>query len=142
MFRQFMVPHLKTMTDIIHKAGAKVRIHCHGKIGRVLDMILETGCDAIDPCEPPPDGDIDLGEVKGRALAQRVSVWGNMELKLLEQGTPEQVREEVRRIMEKAKPDGGFILLPTASPVNSPLSSQTEANIMAFIDAGLEFGQY
>jgi uroporphyrinogen-III decarboxylase len=105
-------------------------------------MILETGCDAIDPCEPPPDGDIDLGEVKGRSLAQRVSVWGNMELKLLERGRPEQVREEVRRIMEKAKPNGGFILLPTASPVNIPLSSQTEANIMAFIDAGLEFGQY
>jgi uroporphyrinogen-III decarboxylase len=142
MFRQFMVPRLKAMTDIIHKAGAKVRLHCHGKIGRVLDMILETGCDAIDPCEPPPDGDTDLGEVKRRSLAQGVSVWGNMELKLLEQGTPEQVREEVRRIMEKAKQGGGFVLLPTASPVNVPLSPKTEVNIMAFIDAGVEFGHY
>jgi len=142
MFQRFMVPHLKTMTDTIHKAGAKVRIHCHGKIGRVLDMILESGADAIDPCEPPPDGDIDFDEVKRRALARGVSVWGNMELKFLEQGTPEQVRQEVRRIMEKAKPGGGFVLLPTASPCSVPLSSQTEANIMAFIDAGLEFGQY
>ncbi len=142
MFRRFMLPHLKTMVDLIHQAGAKARIHCHGRIGRVLDMIIETGCDGIDPCEPSPDGDIDLAEVKQRCLASGVSVWGNMELKHLENGTPVQVRDKVRGIMEEAKEGGGFVLLPTASPVNIPLSPKTEANIKAFIDAGLEFGEY
>jgi uroporphyrinogen-III decarboxylase len=142
MFRRFMLPHLRTMVEIIHHAGAKARIHCHGRIKQVLDMILDTGCDGLDPCEPPPDGDIDLAEVKKKCLAAGVSVWGNMELKLLENGTPATVREEVRRIMDKAKEDGGFVLLPTASPANVPLSPQTEANLVAFIDAGLEFGRY
>jgi uroporphyrinogen-III decarboxylase len=142
MFRRFMLPYLTRMVEIIHKAGAKARIHCHGRIGKVLDMIIETGCDGLDPCEPPPDGDIDLAEVKRKCLASGVSVWGNMELKLLENGTPEEVREEVKSIMEKAKEGGGFVLIPTASPANVPLSPKTEANIMAFIDAGLEFGKY
>jgi uroporphyrinogen-III decarboxylase len=142
MFRRFMAPHLKSMVDIIHQAGSKVRIHCHGRIGRVLDMIIETGGEGIDPCEPPPDGDIDLAEVKRRCLTSHVSVWGNMELKLLENGTAAQVRDEVRRIMDQAKEGGGFVLLPTASPANAPLSAKTEGNIMAFIDAGLEFGEY
>ena len=142
MFRQFVVPHVTAMTRLLHARGAHVRIHCHGKMGRVLDMILETGCDGIDPCEPPPDGDIELGEVKRRCQAAGVSVWGNLELKLLEQGTPGQVRGEVRRIMDQAKDGGGLVLMPTAGPINVPLSSATEANYKAFIEAGLEFGRY
>jgi uroporphyrinogen-III decarboxylase len=142
MFRRFVLPHVKEMTRVIHARGAKVRLHCHGKMRHVLDMILDTGCDGIDPCEPPPDGDIELDEVKRRCQPRGVSVWGNIEFKLLEQGTTDQIRAEVRRIMDQAKAGGGFVLIPTAGPINVPLSPQTEANYKAFIDAGLEFGQY
>ena len=142
MFRRFIVPHVTEMTRLIHARGGKVRLHCHGKMGQVLDLILETGCDGIDPCEPPPDGDIELDEVKRRCQARGVSVWGNIELKLLEQGTPGQVRAEVQKIMSQAKAGGGFVLMPTAAPINLPLAWKTEANYKAFIDAGLELGQY
>jgi len=142
MFQRFVLPHVTEMTRLIHSRGGKVRLHCHGKIGRVLDLILDTGCDGIDPCEPPPDGDISLDEVKRRCQARGVSIWGNLELKLLENGTPNQVRTEVRRVMTQAKDGGGFVLMPTAAPITLPLSPVTEANYLAFIDAGLEFGQY
>jgi uroporphyrinogen-III decarboxylase len=142
MFQRFIVPHVTEMTRLIHARGGKVRVHCHGKMAQVLDMILDTGCDGIDPCEPPPDGDIALDEVKRRCQARGVSVWGNIELKLLEQATPGQVRAEVQKIMGQAKDGGGFVLMPTAAPINLPLSPQTEANYRAFIDAGLEFGRY
>jgi uroporphyrinogen-III decarboxylase len=142
MFRRFIVPHVTKMVRLIHTRSGKVRLHCHGKMAQVLDMILETGCDGIDPCEPPPDGDIELDEVKRRCQARGVSVWGNIELKLLEQGTPGQVRAEVQKIMGQAKAGGGFVLLPTAAPINLPLSPKTEANYRTFIEAGLEFGRY
>jgi uroporphyrinogen-III decarboxylase len=142
MFERFVVPHVIEMTRLIHSRGGKVRLHCHGKIGRVLDMILNAGCDGIDPCEPPPDGDMDLAEVKRRCHARGVSVWGNMELRLLEHGTPDEVRAEVRKIMEQAKDGGGFVLMPTAAPINVPLAPATEANYRAFIEAGLEWGRY
>lgn len=142
MFGKYVLPHVTAMTRLIRSRGGKVRLHCHGRIGRVLDMILETGCDGIDPCEPPPDGDIPLDEVKRKCHARGVSVWGNIELKLLENGTPGQVRAEVRHVMEQAKSGGGFVLMPTAAPINIPLSPNTEANYRAFIDAGREFGGY
>jgi uroporphyrinogen-III decarboxylase len=142
MFQRFVVPHVTEMTRLIHSRGAKVRLHCHGKIGRVLDLILETGCDGLDPCEPPPDGDLELHEVKRRYHAHGASVWGNLELKLLEHGTPDQVRAEVGKIMKQAKEGGGFVLMPTAAPINLPLSPETEANYKAFITAGLELGHY
>jgi len=142
MFRRFVVPHVTEMTRLIHERGGLVRVHCHGKIARVLDLILDTGCDGIDPCEPPPDGDIELDQLKRRCHPGRVSVWGNLELKLLENGAPEQVRAEVRRVMAQAKEGGGFILMPTAAPINIPLEPKTEANYFAFIDTALESGRY
>jgi len=142
MFERFMLPHLTGMTEIIHERGARVRIHCHGKIGQVLDMIFDTGCDGIDPCEPPPDGDLELDEVKLRCMANGVSVWGNLELRLLEFGTSRQVREEVRKVMDQAKGGGGFVLLPSAAPIGVTLPPRTEENYRAFIDAGLEYGKY
>ena len=142
VFRRFVLPHVTEMTRLIHARGGKVRLHCHGKMALVLDMVLETGCDGIDPCEPPPDGDIELDELKRRCHTRGVSLWGNIELKLLEQATPAQVRAEVRKIMDEAKAGGGFVLMPTAAPINLPLSAKTEANYKAFIDAGLEFGGY
>jgi hypothetical protein len=137
-----MVPHVKSMTELIHARGGKVRLHCHGKIGKVLDMILATGPDGTDPCEPPPDGDIELDEVKRRCAARNVSVWGNIELKVLEHGTPADVRDNVRRIMQQAKEGGGFVLLPTAGPINVPLSPKTEENYRVMIDTALELGRY
>jgi len=142
MFRRFMVPYLKEMAEIIHDRGSKVRIHCHGKIGQVLDMCFETGCDGIDPCEAPPGGDIELSEVKRRCAAHKVSVWGNLELQLLETASPREVRAEVQKILAEAKEGGGFVLMPAAAPISIPLSPRAEENYMAFIDAGLELGEY
>ena len=142
MFRRFVVPYVTEMTRLIHDRGGLVRVHCHGRIGRVLDLMLETGCDGIDPCEPPPDGDIELDELKRRCHARGVSVWGNIELKLLENGTPEQVRAEVRKVMDQAKEGGGFVLMPTAAPISVPLEAKTDANYRAFIETGLDLGRY
>lgn len=52
------------------------------------------------------------------------------------------MRAEVRRCMEAAKPGGGYVIMPTAAPINVPLSAQTEANYLAFIDEAIAYGGY
>jgi len=140
-FKRFVTPYVKEMTELIKSYGALVRIHSHGKIATVLDEILSFGADALDPCEAPPDGDITLCELKRRVNGQ-VCIFGNLQLKLLEHASTFEVREEVRRCMESAKDNGGYIIMPTAAPINVPLSPKTEDNYIAFIEAALEFGKY
>lgn len=140
-FREFVVPYLREMVDLIHKYDCYARIHSHGKIAQVLDMIVETGADATDPVEPPPDGDITLADIKER-YGEKLILFGNMELKYLEQETPAEIRQRVREIMAAGKAGGGFVLMPTAAPINVPLSPRTEENYLAFIAAGHEFGMY
>jgi len=141
LFNRFVTPYIKDMTQLIQSYGGRVRIHCHGKISQVLDSILACGAEAMDPCEGPPDGDITLGELKKRTQGQ-ICLFGNLQLKLLEHATPAEVRETVIRCMEAAKEGGGYVIMPTAAPINISLSPQTEENYHVFIETALEYGKY
>ncbi len=140
-FKRFVVPYLQDMTRMIQRYGGKVRIHSHGKIAKVLDMIAEVGADALDPCEGPPDGDIPLTEIK-RRVGDRMCLFGNLQLKLLEHGSTEAVSQEVAACMEAAKAGGRYVIMPTASPINVPLSKKTEDNYKVFIETALKLGKY
>lgn len=140
-FAAFVTPYVKRMSEIIHRYGAKMRLHCHGRIGTVLDEIMKTEPDALDPIEPPPDGDIELGEVK-RRIGDRVCLFGNIELRLLEHGEPEEVRDFVIGALAQAKGGGGFVCMPAAAPISDPLSRKTLENYTVFIETALEYGRY
>ena len=140
-FEKYMLPNLADMVSLIHSCGRLVRIHCHGKIAQVIDMIVETGCDGVDPCEEPPDGDITLEELKAR-VGDRLCLFGSMQLKLLENGSREDVARETGRMIRAGKPGGRFVLMPTAAPINVPLSPKTEENYTAYIDTALELAPY
>ncbi|OPZ80709.1 MAG: Uroporphyrinogen decarboxylase (URO-D) [bacterium ADurb.Bin429] len=116
-------------------------MHSHGRVAEVLDLIVATGADAIDPVEPPPDGDIPLAEVKAR-YGNRLILFGNMELKYLETETPADIDARVKVMMDEAKAGGGYVLMPTAGPLNIPLAPRTADNYRAFIAAGLKYGVY
>jgi len=140
-FREMVVPGCTQCARILDEAGIFLRLHCHGQIREALPMIVEIGAKGTDPIEPPPDGNITLKEVKDQ-YGDKLVLFGNIELKLLETGTVEDIRACVKQQMDDAKGDGGFIMLPTAAPINEPLAELTERNYMAWIDAGLEFGAY
>lgn len=140
-FKEFVVPYLTEMIDLIHRHDCFVRVHSHGRISQVVEMLIEAGADAIDPVEPPPDGDITLGEVKAR-YGRDLVLFGNLELKYLEQETPAEIDARVQEMMREAKAGGGYVLMPTSAPLNIPLSPVTEQNYIAFIDAGYKYGQY
>jgi uroporphyrinogen-III decarboxylase len=140
-FERFVAPYVRDQVELIHSFGRKTRVHCHGRIGRVLDMIVSTGADALDPCEAPPDGDIELADVKGR-VGDRMCLFGNIQLKLLENAEPAEVRKQVRACMSSAKEGGGYVIMPTAAPINIPLSEKTAENYLAFIDESVGAGSY
>jgi len=140
-FKEFVAPYIKEMTTLIHRYGGLVRIHSHGKVGEVLDMIADSGADAIDPCEAPPDGDIELAEIK-RRIGDRMTIFGNIQLKLLEHGTKQDVIQEVIKCMDSAKEGGRYVIMPTAAPINVPLAQKIEENYLTYIETALYYGKY
>lgn len=140
-FKEFVAPYITEMIALIHRYGCWARIHSHGHTRRVLDMIADAGADALDPVEPPPDGDIPMGEVKAR-YGDRMILFGNMELKYLETETPAEIDARVKVMMDEAKTGGGYVLMPTAGALNIPLAAKTAGNYLAFVEAGHQYGQY
>lgn len=140
-YEELVTRFLKPICRKIREAGGIPRIHSHGKIGKIIDQFAQTDAMAIDPVEQPPDGDITLAEVKKR-YGKQFCLFGNLELKELETSTPERIDQLVREAMESAKEGSGFVLMPTASPINTPLSRRTQKNYFQMIESAYRYGQY
>ena len=117
------------MIDRIHRWGGYARIHCHGRVKDILDDIAAMGADALDPIEPPPQGDVELADVRKRYGKQLV-LFGNLEIADIENMPTAKFAEKVKRaIAEGTAGDGrGFVLMPSASPYGRVLSTLTLKN--------------
>ena len=90
-----------------------IHVHCHGRVGTLLDSFIEMGADSIDPVEPPPQGDIEFAQAKARARG-RLTLYGNIEFLDMDTAETDQIEREVRRAIE----DGGkehMVLCPSAA---------------------------
>jgi len=141
MYYNLETKYLIPMCKKIKEVGGFPRIHSHGKIKNVLDQFMLTDMMALEPIEPIPDGDISIGEVK-KICGDDVCLMGNVELKELENSNPKEINKIVKDIMDQAKGKTGLVLMPTASPINVPLSKKTEQNYHEMINAGLKYGKY
>ncbi len=136
LFRQFILPPLKRMVDMIHEEGALCIKHSDGDLYPLLDMIVSAGPNGINPIEPVAG--MELKKVKA-LYGDRVCITGNIDCAhLLPHGTPEQVRGAVRQAIADAAAGGGYIL--TSS--NSIHSSCRAENLVAMVSACHEFGGY
>ena len=71
-------------------------------------------------------------------LGDKFCISGGIPNWLLTRGKPEDVRQQVRKVLEIAAKDGGYILNASAIVQNDA----TIENIRALTDAGREFGVY
>ncbi len=135
-FEELILPGLKKAVQTAHDAGAYVVKHTDGNIMPIIDMIVDTGIDALNPIEPAAG--MDIGEVK-RKYGDRICIVGNVDCgPLLSWGTPEEVRDAVKECIRTAAPGGGYML----SSSNSIHSSVDPDNCRVMGEACLEYGEY
>ncbi|KPL10307.1 MAG: hypothetical protein AMS26_21595 [Bacteroides sp. SM23_62] len=130
-----MVRYDNPMVEMIHRYEGFVRIHSHGNIKGILDYIAEMKADAIDPIEPPPQGDVELGYVRQKYGNQMV-LFGNLEISDIENMPSDMFREVVRSSI-KAGTEGagrGFVLMPSSSPCSRDISEPTLRNYQIIIE--------
>ena len=134
MFKELIAPRLKKMVDAIHEEGALCIKHSDGNIYPILDTIVATGPDGLNPIEPVAG--MTLTETRQRAGA-RLCLVGNIDCgQLLCSGTPDEVRDAVRQAIIDGTAGGPFML----SSSNSIHSSCSAENVLAMVDAAREFG--
>jgi hypothetical protein len=135
-FHEYVTEYDRPMVRTIQAHGGYARLHCHGRIRLLVDEIAATGCDGMDPIEPPPQGDIQLAEVRARVGEQMV-LFGNLESSDLENLPADAFREKVLRALDEGTRGHGrgFVLMPSACPYGRVLSSLALRNYEVMIEA-------
>ena len=135
-FQQSILPRLQRVVDAVHEEGGLVLKHSDGNLWPILDQIVGTGTDGLNPLEPVAG--MDIARVKAE-YGNRVCLVGNIDCgELLSHGTVEQVEAAVKQCIADAAPGGGYML----SSSNSIHSSVKPENYVAMVRAGHEYGRY
>jgi uroporphyrinogen decarboxylase len=135
LFNNFILPHLKQAINEVRKRGIKFLLHSDGNIYPILDSIINAGIDGIHPLEP---GAMDIGDVKER-YGDKVFVMGNVDCRyILPYGSEDDVRMDVRRVIDAAGYEGGLVM--TSS--NSLHPAVKVENIYTMVDEARKYGKY
>ena len=135
-FREFILPYLKKAVDIIHEKGSFAIKHTDGNIWEIIDDIVSTGIDVLDPLEPLAG--MDIGIVKEK-YGERICLAGNVDCTMvLTMGTEDEVEEAVKETIAKAAPGGGYIMASS----NSIHPGVKSKNYKTMLETARKYGKY
>jgi len=135
MFREFVMPYLTKMVDKVHARGKYFLLHVCGAVRPLLPMIVEAGVDMLEPIQVRATG----MEPEGlkQDFGDDICFYGGVDLqRILCQGTPEDVSNEVKRLIDILGKNGGYVLGPghTYIQIDAPME-----NILAMYDTAHEY---
>jgi uroporphyrinogen decarboxylase len=108
MFREYINPYNRKLVDRAHEKGLKVVRHSDGNLWPILDILMETGYDGLNPLEP--QAGMDMKKVKDYCR-DRLCLLGNIDCtELLPRGTEEEVEQAVIQVIRDAGAGGGLIV--------------------------------
>ena len=113
--RREFFPRLKRLNDAWHDHGLKCLFHSDGYLMQVMDELIESGIDGLNPIETVAG--MSLKEIREQ-YGNRLFLAGGIDMsQLLSNGTPDEVREVCRQAIQDAYP--GFFMGSTTEADNS-----------------------
>lgn len=136
LFEEYVAPRLKKMAALAHRYNIRLLLHTCGNVEVLIPRLIELGVDILDPIQPESMDPLAIKQKFGRQITLR---GGISVQKILTYGTPGQVREETRRIVDALKPGGGYIFSPGHPVLQDEIPAE---NILVMYDEGYKTGFY
>ena len=139
MYREILKPvHADFISFIKARTKAKVFFHSDGDVAPLIEDFIEMGVDILNPIQTSAGSMSDLPSLKKRFGSNIVFCGGIDTHRVLPFGTTEEVRQEVRRVMQILGPGGGCMI----GAVHTVMNDVPPENVLAMVDAVEEFGHY
>jgi uroporphyrinogen decarboxylase len=110
-YRTLFLPYYRRFNDEVRRLlpGVKVFMHTCGAVYALLDLIVESGFDIVNPVQWPAGGH-SYREWKDRVRG-RATLWGGgvNAQETLALGTVAEVEREVREVVQYCREDGGYV---------------------------------
>ncbi|MEI7900201.1 MAG: uroporphyrinogen decarboxylase family protein [bacterium] len=129
-YREFFQPRVKRIVAAAKAVNPEVVVfmHCCGRVEEVIDELLKTGIDVLNPLQPECN---DVRRIK-QTYGGRLAFWGGIGVQsVMPHGTPDDVRRAVREAAETLGKGGGLLLAP--AHILDP--AVPWENVVAFIEA-------
>jgi uroporphyrinogen decarboxylase len=135
-FKEFINNYNRQIVERAHQKGLKVVRHSDGNLWPLLDILLETGYDGLNPLEP--QAGMAMAEVKAYC-GDKICLLGNIDsVDLLPGGNPKQVEEAVIQAIKDGAAGGGLVICSS----NSLHPGVNPENCIAMFQAVRKHGQY
>ena len=110
-FRNYIMPYLQRLADMLHARGKLLICHCDGENQGLLDLIAESGMDIAEAICPQPMTKITISEVK-KSFKGKVTIFGGVpSVALLEQSmSDEEFERFMENLFQEIVPGDRFIL--------------------------------
>jgi hypothetical protein len=110
-FRNYIMPYLQRLADMLHARGKLLICHCDGENQGLLDLIAESGMDIAEAICPQPMTKITISEVK-KSFKGKVTIFGGVpSVALLEQSmSDEEFERFMKNLFQEIVPGDRFIL--------------------------------
>lgn len=139
MYREILKPiHADFIKFIKERTHAKVFFHTDGDVFPLIGDFIEMGIDILNPIQTSAGSMSNLPELKKQFGKDIVFCGGIDTQRILPTGTPAEVRDEVRRVIDILGPGGGYMV----SSVHTVMNDVPPENVLAMVDAVEEFGRY
>ncbi len=112
VWRKFDKERLEKMISKLKGINPALKLYMHtdGNVQEIIEDLIEVGIDILNPIQPEC---MDPVEIK-RKYGDKLVLHGAVSLqKTLPFGSPEDVKEEVRYLIENCNVNGGFVLGPS-----------------------------
>ena len=130
-FQQWVVPYARELVDLIHQHGALAIQHYHGQIREILDDFVVMAPDGLHTIEAPPIGNCTFTQAYA-ALADRITLIGNIQYDEFRSSTPARMAEAVRQVLDECR-GRRLILSPSAGPFDADPPPRLIENYIAFL---------
>jgi uroporphyrinogen decarboxylase len=139
MYREIVKPiHADYISFIKSRTKAKLFFHTDGDVFPLIPDFIEMGVDILNPIQTSAGKMCNLEELK-KQFGKNMIFCGAIDThRVLPFGTPEEVRAEVKRVIQILGKDGGYML----ASVHTIMPDVSAENVLAMVDAAVEFGGY
>ena len=132
-WRRFLKPRFARIYEAAHAQGKLVISHCCGSIAEIMPDVIEIGLDVLESVQPEAV-DMSPYELKQK-WGDRIAFWGGLgSQSTIPFGTPEKIRDEVRKLCREMGKGGGYILAPAKGLQPETPTENAAAVFEAFTD--------
>ncbi|MHC4717676.1 MAG: uroporphyrinogen decarboxylase family protein, partial [Planctomycetota bacterium] len=132
-WRRLYKPCYGRLFERVRAGGAHVWFHSCGDVRAIVADLVDLGLNVLHPVQPQA---MDLAELS-REFGGKLCFYGGIDSQgVLITGSPADVREEVRRVVETlGRPDGGYVGAPSQTVMpETPLD-----NVIAALETLAEY---